>query len=220
MSEATATFTIHAPMLGKVVPFRAADEPSAIAKAPTAGPVAVGPMGLAGDEQADRKHHGGVDKAIHHYAFDHYPAWRTALGDHPLLAAPGGFGENISTLGLTEANVWLGDRFRLGTALIEVSHGRQPCWKLGHRFGYAPLAADIVRNGRCGWYYRVIEAGVVQAGDALTRVERGMADWPIERLFRVLIGGGHKADRAVLGDLAAMPVLAEAWRQRATELQR
>lgn len=209
---------ILAVMTGRAVRFRDADEHSAIAKQPVTGPVRVGFLGLEGDEQADRKHHGGPDKAIHHYAFDHYPTWTADLGDHPLLSAPGGFGENISTLGLTEDNVLLGDRFRLGSALIEVSHGRQPCWKLGHRFDHAPLAARIVKNRRSGWYYRVIEEGAVQVGDALELVERGLADWPVSRLFYVLIGGGHKADPSVLPDLAAMPVLAQAWRKRAVEL--
>lgn len=214
---------ILALLTGTVQPFRAADESSAIAKTARTGRLRIGREGLEGDEQADRKHHGGPDKALHHYAFDHYPAWRAELGDHPLLASPGGFGENIATLGLTEDNVWLGDRFRLGSALIEVSHGRQPCWKLGHRFGHAPMAARIVKNRRSGWYYRVLEAGEVdmragEVGAGLQRVERGLSAWPVSRLFHMLIGGGHKADRAALEELAALPVLAEDWRRRAREL--
>jgi len=212
-------YAILALLAGRIAPFRASDEPSAIAKQPVDGPVSIGIEGFSGDEQADRKHHGGPDKAIHHYAFDHYATWAEELGDHPLLAVPGGFGENISTSGLTEADVLLGDRFRLGTALIEVSHGRQPCWKLGHRFGHAPMVARIVKNRRSGWYYRVLEPGVAQAGDRLTLVERGLEAWPVDRLFHVLIGGGHKADPAVLPHLAALPVLAQAWRERAGELQ-
>lgn len=212
-------YTILALLAGRIAPFRAPDEPSAIAKHPVDGPITIGIEGFVGDEQADRKHHGGPDKAIHHYAFDHYATWAEDLGDHPLLAAPGGFGENISTSGLTEADVLLGDRFRLGTALIEVSHGRQPCWKLGHRFGHAPMAARIVKNRRSGWYYRVLEPGVTQAGDRLTLVERGLEAWPVDRLFHVLIGGGHKADPAALPHLAALPVLAQAWRERAADLQ-
>ena len=135
------------------------------------------------------------------------------------MEAFGAFGENIATQGLTEDQVLLGDRFRLGTALIEVSHGRQPCWKLGHRFCHPSLAARIVQNGRCGWYYRVLETGEAQAGDELTLVERGLEAWPVSSLFHVLIGGGHKADRGVLPELAALPVLAAAWRQRAEDLQ-
>ncbi len=121
---------ILAVLLGQIRPFRGDDEPSAIGKLPVVHPVAVGPMGLAGDEQADRTVHGGIDKAIHHYPADHYDGWRAYLGDVPLLDTPGAFGENISTLGLDESSVFIGDRFRLGTALVEVSQARQPCWKL------------------------------------------------------------------------------------------
>lgn len=211
------TYPVLALLTGLPVPFRDGEQ-SAIAKAPREGILRIGPEGIAGDHQADRLHHGGADKALHHYAFDHYLAWRAELGDHPMLETVGAFGENIATLGLTEDQVWLGDRFRLGTALIEVSHGRQPCWKLGHRLGNPAVAAQIVRNGRCGWYYRVLEAGEAQAGDTLMCVERGLEDWPVSRLFHVVIGGGHKADRGVLADLAALPVLAQAWRKRAAEL--
>ena len=191
-------------------------EASAIFKAPVARAV-IGFEGIVGDEQADRVHHGGADKALHHYPSEHYAFWRGRLGALGALA-PGGFGENISTTGMTEETVLLGDRFRLGTALVEVSHGRQPCWKLGHRFGWPGLAAEVTATGRCGWYYRVLEPGEVSPGDALERMEAGLADWPVARLFRVLIGGGHKAARGALAYLAGLPVLAEAWRARAREL--
>jgi len=140
------------------------------------------------------------------------------LVNHPDLVHAGGFGENISTLGLVENDVWLGDRFRLGSALIEVSHGRQPCWKLGHRLGNRHVAGWVTATGRCGWYYRVIEEGAVAPGDRLVRAGRGLADWPISHLFQLLLGGGHNADRAGLAALADLPVLAEAWRMRAREL--
>ncbi len=92
--------------------------------------------------------HGGPDKAVHHYPADHYPFWRSELAGHPLLVAPGAFGENISTLGLVEADICIGDRFRLGSALVEVSQGRQPCWKLDHRFGNAAMTAQVVATRR------------------------------------------------------------------------
>lgn len=214
-----ADFEVLALLSGGVRDF-GAPEPSAIAKSPIPGPVVIGTLGLMGDAQADRVNHGGPDKAIHHYAFDHYESWRSELGEHPLLAAPGGFGENISTLGLTEETVWLGDRFRLGTALIEVSHGRQPCWKLGHHFGRADLVARVVRSNRAGWYCRVLEPGQAVAGDNLTLVERGLPEWSLARLFAVLIAGEERRDPAVLREIAALPVLAEVWRLRARELLR
>lgn len=209
--------SVDAVLLGTATPFRG-EEQSAIGKVATDRPVTVGPLGLAGDEQADRRVHGGPDKAIHHYAHDHYGAWDGELNGHPLLAMPGAFGENISTTGMTETDLLVGDRLRLGTALVEVSHGRQPCWKLDHRFGGKGIMARVVQTGRSGWYYRVLEPGMVQAGDSLTMVDRGDAEWTLARTFHLLIGGGHKADPAAVKALAALPALAEAWRKRAAQL--
>lgn len=211
-------WTIRALNLGKARPFRGDDSLSAIAKEPTDQPVIIGPLGLAGDEQADPAVHGGPDKAIHHYPRDHYVAWPDELGDHPLLRGEGAFGENVSTLGLTEEAACIGDRYRLGTALIELSQGRQPCWKLDHRFGHKGLSAAVISTGRSGWYYRVIEPGEARAGDRLELVERPRPEWTVARVFALLIGGGHRADPAALPALAAEPLLAENWRQRAMRL--
>jgi MOSC domain-containing protein YiiM len=209
---------ILAVLLGQVHPFRGVDEPSAIGKLPVADTVAVGTMGLAGDEQADRTVHGGVDKAIHHYPADHYRWWRQHLGDAPLLDAPGAFGENISTMGLDEKNVCLGDRFRLGTALIEVSQARQPCWKLDHRFGTKGVMAQVVKTRRTGWYYRVLETGKARAGDTLDLIDRPYPEWPLASLFGLLIGGEAKDRPADIRALRAIPVLAEAWKARCAKL--
>ncbi|KGB55046.1 MOSC domain-containing protein [Sphingopyxis sp. LC81] len=209
---------ILAVLLGKVRPFRGDDEPSAIGKLPVADLVAVGAMGLAGDEQADRTVHGGIDKAIHHYPADHYDWWRGYLGDAPLLDAPGAFGENISTTGFDEENVFLGDRFRLGTALVEVTQARQPCWKLDHRFQAKGVMAQVVKTRRTGWYYRVLEPGQVRAGDALDLVERPYPEWPLASLFALLIGGEAKDRPADLRALRDVPVLAETWKVRRAKL--
>ncbi len=203
---------------GTVAPFRTADEPSAIAKQPVAGPVEVTVLGLAGDQQADRVHHGGADKAIHHYPRDHYPHWRAVLGHHPLLDGEGAFGENISTSGLVEETVCLGDRFRLGTALVEVSQGRQPCWKLDHRFGRPGVLAEVVRSRRSGWYYRVIEPGAAGAGDTIELIDRPLPEWTVARCFGLLVGGAHRDDPGALRFLAAQPLLAAPWRERAAKL--
>lgn len=204
-------------MTGRARPFRA-EVPSAIAKRPVNGPVAAGPLGLAGDEQADLAVHGGVDKAIHHYPRDHYPAWAADLADHPLLSMPGAFGENLSTTGLTETDVCIGDRFRIGTALVEISQGRQPCWKLDHRFGLRGVMARVVETGRSGWYYRVIEPGTIGEGDAVDLADRPHPEWTVARTFRVLIAGGHKAESRAAATLAALPALAATWRARAQKL--
>lgn len=202
---------------GKAVPFRGG-ETSAIGKLPVSGAVHVGVFGLAGDEQADLTVHGGPDKAIHHYPFGHYAWWRDQLGDEPLLNAPGAFGENIATLGVAETDVCIGDRWRLGTALVEVSQGRQPCWKLDHRFGGASVMARVVTSRRCGWYYRVLEEGTVATGDDMTLVDRPSAHWTVARVFGLLIAGDHKRDRDGLEALGEVTALAEPWQRRRAAL--
>lgn len=204
--------------LGKAVPFRDGER-SAIGKSAADRPVAVGPLGLEGDEQADLTVHGGPEKAIHHYPHDHYPHWMVHFGGHELLSAPGAFGENVSTEGLLEDAVCIGDRFRFGTALVEVSQGRQPCWKIDHRFGRKGVLNEVVRTGRSGWYYRVIESGIVAPGDTLALVDRPRPEWTVARAFTVLIAGGHKADPGALDALADDPLLAIHWRWRAATLR-
>ena len=117
---------IDALLRGKALPYSRPGTRSGIHKTPVEGHVLIGELGLEGDEQGDPRVHGGIDKAVHHYAFEHYAAWRSELGNSPILQQPGAFGENISTQGLTEADVCLGDRYQLGTAVLEVSQGRQP----------------------------------------------------------------------------------------------
>ena len=211
-------YTIDALLTGKARRFGATGEPSAIDKRAVEGRRAVGALGIAGDEQADLSVHGGPDKAIHHYPRDHYGWWAETIGDHALLQDAGAFGENISTSGLTESSACIGDRYRLGSALVEISQGRQPCWKLGHRFGIGTLPATVVTSRRGGWYYRVIEDGAVGAGDALELIERPLPDWSVERVFHLLIGGAGKREPAALRALAAMDLLAANWRARAQKL--
>jgi MOSC domain-containing protein YiiM len=177
---------VDALLAGSARPYTRPGSCSAIDKQPRAGTVSIGELGIAGDQQGDPRVHGGPDKAIHHYAFDHYPAWRDELGPLPLLQAPGAFGENISTVGLDEGNVCLGDRFRLGTALLEVSQGRQPCWKLNDRFEVPDMARRVQSSGRTGWYYRVPQPGHAEAGDLLRLAARPHPDWPLRRLNRLL----------------------------------
>ncbi len=211
------SMTIEALLTGTPRPFRG-DDHSAIAKQPVAGPVRVTWDGFAGDKVADPIHHGGWDKAIHLYAQDHYDWWRAVKPDHPLLAQPGAFGENIASHGLTEADICLGDRFSLGSAVVEVSHGRQPCWKLDHRFGSRDVMAAIIKTGRSGFYFRVIREGEVEAGTEMLLLERSHDEWPLDRVFRLLIGGGHKQEPDAVRELAGVKALAEAWRDRARKL--
>jgi MOSC domain-containing protein YiiM len=144
--------------------------------------------GFRSDQQGDPVHHGGPQKAVHHYAAEHYPVWNRELAgiDGLRNMDMGGFGENLSTLGLTEANVAIGDTFRLGGAVIQVSQPRQPCWKLSVRFNVPSMALKVQSSGRTGWYYRVLRPGLVAATDALERIERMDPDWSLQRVLRVL----------------------------------
>lgn len=203
--------TIDAVLMGRVAPLASTGKPSGIDKSASAGPVRIGFEGLDGDEQADRRNHGGPEKAVHHYPLDHAPAWRADLPGAPaLVERPGAFGENLSTHGLTEADICVGDLWRAGTALLQVSQARQPCWKLNARFGVTDMAVRVQKTGRTGWYYRIIETGTVRAGDDLALVERAHPDWPLSRLLRVFYV--DRLDRAALAEIAALPSLSTSWR--------
>jgi MOSC domain-containing protein YiiM len=209
--------SIQAVLAGKAQYF-ARGEKSAIAKTIVDDPQRVGFLGIDSDEQADPRYHGGPDKALHHYPFDHYPHWAESAPDTALLSAPGAFGENISTLGLTEEDVCIGDQFRLGTALVEISQGRQPCWKQGVRLGWDKLPALMVKQRRSGWYYRVLEEGDVQTGDTLALIERPYPEWTVSRVFGLLIAGDHRQDPSALEPLSRLPPLYDGWKQRAVDL--
>ncbi len=178
---------------GRAQGFRG-EETSAIAKQAIAGPVQIRIEGLEVDEQADHRVHGGPEMAVHLYPSDHHAFWRDQIGDHALLSEPGAFGSNLAVSGLTEAQVHIGDQFRLGSALLEISQPRQPCWKIEHRFGVKKMVAAIVSSGRCGWYFRVIEEGAAEAGDSLERVSLGATDWSVERVFAAIIAGKGTQD--------------------------
>lgn len=211
--------------IGGPKPFRADGTMSAMARDTLDRPVMLGMLGFEGDQVADPNVHGGVDKAVHFYPAEHYPKWvayfaAEGLASHPLLEASGAFGENISASGLTEGKVKIGDRFRIGKALVEIAQGRQPCWKIDHHFGMHGLSGAVIKTGRCGLYFRVIEEGEVAPMDRIEQVDAASHEWTVERTFKLLIGGGHKtADTKMeLIALSKLETLAETWRLRAVKL--
>lgn len=183
---------------------------SAIDKHPVGDRLWLGPEGLNGDEQADPRHHGGPEKALHHYAREHYPAWLEELGERAVLRGPGAFGENISTSAMTERDVCVGDVFRAGEALIQISQARQPCWKLDHRFGRRGMAARVQASGMTGWYYRVLHSGWLQAGDTLSLQDRPHPQWTLARVQDIL--NRRVLDPDVLHALANLAELSPNWR--------
>lgn len=211
-------------LIGGPKPFRADGTMSAMAREAVDRPVMLRRLGFEGDQVADPTVHGGVDKAVHFYPAEHYPKWIAHFAGeglaHPLLDNVGAFGENISASGLTEDKIHIGDRFRIGKALVEIAQGRQPCWKIDHHFGLHGLSGAVIKTGRSGGYFRVIEEGEVAPGDRIEQVEQPAHDWTVERVFRLLIGGGHRGDgaKAKLLALAELASLAESWRGRAAKL--
>lgn len=201
---------------GSARPFRGAEQ-SAISKQPLPGIVRIGTLGLAGDEQADPVHHGGPDMAVHHYPLDHHDFWREELGKHELLDQPGAFGSNLCVRGLTEFHVLLGDRFRLGSALLEASQPRQPCWKIEHRFGRTKMVKRILETRRCGWFYRVIEEGEARAGDRLEKVENGLEGWSMARIFEAVWGTSTPQDPGLLEEISELEQLAAKLRAKLRE---
>jgi MOSC domain-containing protein YiiM len=177
------------------------------------GPWIITKTGLVGDAQADLINHGGADKALHQYPRDHYPVWKDELQAHPLLEQAGAFGENLSTSGWVEADMCIGDIVRYGTAILQISQGRQPCWKLNKRFGRNDMAYAVQKTGRTGWYYRVLQEGKAIAGDALILDHRLQPEWSLARLTRLLYRDTKAKDE--LAEMAKIPELAEGWRRLA-----
>lgn len=205
-------------LIGTPQPFRDDGEMSAIAKKSTDDALMLGFEGLEGNQVGDPIHHGGRDKAVHLYPVEHYAFWREKYPDLDLLERPGAFGENFSCSGMSEDRLCLGDIFRLGDALIQCSHARQPCWKLNHRFGKPDVLKTVVKTGKSGSYFRVLETGMVRAGDEFVQQDRPSPDWPLDRLFSLIIGGQNKGRDTELRGLSENPLLAENRRLRAKKL--
>ena len=191
---------------------------SGIFKRRVAGPVRVEAQGIVGDEQADRRVHGGPEKAVHHYAAENYERIAQAFIQCAQALVPGSLGENISAHGLTEHNVHIGDVLRIGSAVLQVSQPRSPCWKINHRFGAERMSMHIARERITGWYYRVVSPGVIQAGDAIALVERQTERFSIDQFWQVQLS--HRPLIDELYELIAVPGLAPDWKGRLEERAR
>lgn len=161
---------------------------SAIGKRPQPGPVAVGPLGLAGDEQADLSVHGGPAKAIYAYPQEHYAFWQTVRAQARAAPwgealTPGAMGENLTLAGVVEGELWIGDRLRLPGCVLAVSEPRFPCHKFAAAMGFAQAVKLMVQSGYCGCYLAVIEPGQVAAGDEAELIA-GPRDVGLLELFR------------------------------------
>lgn len=200
---------------------------TAFYKTPVVGPVRIESLGIQGDQVADHKHHGGADKAVLAYAADIYPTWLAELRREDFLQPDsdqcglgvfgfGAMGENLCIDAQSEQTVCIGDTYALGDpagggVIVQVSQPRQPCWKISRRWKHRTLTKRVGQTGRTGWYYRVLRAGVIRAGDSVVLTERLHPDWSVARANDVLMG--READRFATSELMALPELSADWKQ-------
>jgi MOSC domain-containing protein YiiM len=189
------------------------DDPwfTGIFKSPVDVPVALTKRNLAGDAQADLRVHGGPHKAVMAYSAEHYPLWRAELNLSESQFLFGAFGENLTISGLDEDSVCIGDIHQIGTATLQVSQPRSPCWKLARKWMMPDLPKRLVANKRSGWYYRVLEEGTLQRGDDVRVIEHPHPDWPVRRITDIAYNITRNP-----GDVPAMQrleELASAWKE-------
>lgn len=192
---------LDAVRVGGIAPLPPEGQPSAIDKQVVEAPVRVTQLGLAGDHHGDPRVHGGPEQALHYFSTEGYDRLADALPDIRERIRVGVLGENLGGRGLTESDVCIGDIFRVGTALAQVSRPRTPCWKVDNRLGW--LGANLVlAQLRCqGWYLRVLEEGEVGVGDRMTLTERPSPGASIDRILDIQFQ--HRPDPAELRHLAA-----------------
>src|SRR5208337_838651 len=181
---------------------------TAIFKSPVEGPVAVRKLNLEGDEQGDLTVHGGPDKVVYAYPSEHYAYWQAQLPGYPL--APGNFGENLSTAGLSEEAIHIGDQLQAGTALFTVTQPRSPCYKLGVRFNREDMTKRFYESRRFGFYLRVLREGTLQAGSAITVVSRDPNAVSVADVIRLFTGDSR--DPELLRRAMQVSALPEGWR--------
>ena len=190
----------------RTVTWRDRSVTSAIWKEPVDGPVSIEGVNLAGDDQADRRVHGGPDKAVYAYAVEDYDWWETTTG--PL--APGTFGENLTTVGIDLNDSHIGDRWHTGSAILEVSQPREPCFKLGVRMGDDQFPGKFAAARRPGVYLRIIAAGAVTSGDT---IGVDLAERPAVRIASLV---EDEITEEVLRHMAEDPRVPDGWRRAAT----
>ena len=209
--------------IGQVQALPVSGRPTAMYKKPVEAPIELGAEGFVGDEQADKRVHGGPEKAVHLYPSAHYAKLAAQFPDAAPLLVPGSMGENIATADdLDEHDVRLGDVWQLGSALIQVCQPRNPCWKIDERFGADGMALFIDQTLLTGWYWRVLQAGMVNPTDTL-QLHQAASQAPTLHQAMTL-WRAHPPQLDQLSELAEVPGIAKAWqdkiRQRVSYLQR
>lgn len=160
-----------------------AQTPTGIVKVAVSKPVELSKTGLDGDFQVDKRVHGGLEKAVYQYPFENYEMLSSALPHLLEKFKQPCLGENFSSTGMQDDTVFIGDVYRVGSALLQVSQPRMPCWKLNQHIGNAHMQALLIALNRSGWYYRVLETGTVQAGNDISLVERIQEDYSVQNVW-------------------------------------
>jgi len=186
---------------------------SAIRKERVEGPLWAGADGLAGDQVADSRHHGGPWRALLMYSADHYPAWRAGW-QRPDLR-PGAFGENLTVAAIAEDTACVGDVFRIGDTRVEVTSPRSPCQTLARHLGVPDVIRLVRETARSGWYLRVLTEGWVEAGMAVELLDRPYPQWTVQRAAAIRADRHRQPELAAM--LAACPALAPGWRDSLRE---
>ncbi|WP_042144473.1 MULTISPECIES: MOSC domain-containing protein [unclassified Pseudoalteromonas] len=159
---------------------------SAINKKIVIEPVNINEMGIIGDEVGDKKIHGGINKAVHLYPSEHYEFWKEKLHNCDILDNFGAFGENLSSTGITENDICLGDEIKIGSCIFEVVQTRLPCWKLNVKFDQDNMSRLMQDSMKTGWYFKVIEDGQMSAGDDIILIHRPNPLWSLHRILELL----------------------------------
>ena len=201
--------------IGGVSPLPDSGRPTGIFKHPLAAATHLGSTGFAGDQQADRRVHGGPEKAVHLYPAVHYARLAAAFPEVAGQLVPGSLGENISSPTVDEGQVHIGQLFHLGDAVLQVCQPRNPCWKIDARFGVEGMAAFIAENRLTGWYFRVLQPGMV-APDA-TLEAAAPAPGATSLAAALQLWQAHRPPPQALRELAATPGIASGWRQKINE---
>jgi MOSC domain-containing protein YiiM len=179
-----------------------------IFKEPVAGQISLRTLNLDGDRQADLTVHGGKSKAVYAYPVEHYEFWKAEL---PGMELPYGmFGENFTTSGLSEDTVYIGERFRIGTAEVMVTEPRMPCYKLGIKFGRSDIIKRFLQSRRTGFYFAVLQEGEVQAGDSIERLGDYQGDVTIADITRLY--AFDKGNLELLRRAVKAEALPQSWR--------
>ncbi len=201
--------------IGTIALLPESSRPTGMFKYPVGGPLHLGSEGFAGDEQADRRVHGGPDKAVHLYPAVHYERLAQAFPEAASRLRPGSLGENISSPTLDESRVRIGDVFGLGEARLQLCQPRSPCWKIDARFGVDGMAAYIAEHHLAGWYFRVLLPGIVAPCDTLDIVEPG--DDRLSLAQALQLWHSHRPTPLALRQLAATTGIAADWQRKIIE---